>query len=85
MVAALGVMLVAGVLALADSERGIPRWIALERDLAEVRTRIADLEDVRASREAEKLALRDDDLAIEAAIRKDLHRARPGELIVRLR
>jgi hypothetical protein len=40
---------------------------------------------VRASREAEKQALRDDDLAIEAAIRKDLHRARPGELIVRLR
>jgi cell division protein FtsB len=78
-------MLAAGVLALADGEQGIPRWISLDRDLAEVRGRIADLESVRASREAEKKGLRDDPLAIEAAIRKDLHRARPGELIVRLR
>lgn len=78
-------LLAAGVLALLDAERGIPRWIALERDLAEVRGRISDLEAVRASREAETEALLEDAHAIEAAIREDLHWARPGELVVRLR
>ena len=62
---------------------GVGHWLDQRRDLAAARARIAQLEARIAAREDEARALRDDPLAQEAAIRKDLGLARPGAWVVR--
>ena len=73
-------LLAAGLL---DRNTGVGHWLDLRRDLAAARVRIAQLEARIAAREDEARSLRDDPLAQEAAIRKDLGLARPGEWVVR--
>lgn len=73
-------LLVAGLL---DRNTGVGHWLDLRRDLATARGRIAELEARIAARESEANALREDPLAVEAAIRKDLGLARPDEWVVR--
>jgi cell division protein FtsB len=73
-------LLAAGLL---DRNTGVGHWLDLRRDLAAASARIAELEARIAAREAEAQALREDPLAVEAAIRKDLGLARPGEWVVR--
>jgi cell division protein FtsB len=78
--------IVAGALAAAmlDSEAGFRTWLRLTGDLRAAEARIEALRDEIAALEEEAKALRDDPLAIESAIREDLHLARPGETVVRL-
>jgi len=73
-------LLAAGLL---DRNTGVGHWLDLRRDLAAARARIAQLEARITAREAEAQALRDDPVAVEAAIREDLRLARPGEWVVR--
>jgi cell division protein FtsB len=75
-----GALLALGLL---DRDMGIDRWLDLRRDAAAAEARIAAARARIAAREAEAAALRDDPVAIEAAIRKDLGLARPGEWVVR--
>ena len=75
-----GALLVAGFL---DRDTGVRHWLDLRRDAAAAKARIAEIEATIAAREAETEALRDDPIAIEAAIREDLGLARPGEWVVR--
>lgn len=80
-------VLIAAALAVAlmDGNSGLPAWLRLHGDLrsAEQRMQALRAEIAEAEREAE--ALRDDPVAIEAAIREDLGLARPGETVVRVR
>lgn len=73
-------LLAAGFL---DRDTGLGHWLDLRRDLAAANARIAALRASIAAREDEARALREDPLAIEAAIRSDLGLARPGEWVVR--
>jgi len=75
-----GALLAAGLL---DRNTGVGHWLDLRRDLAVARARIAELEARIAARELEARALREDPVALEAAIRRDLGVARPGEWVVR--
>jgi cell division protein FtsB len=74
------VLLVTGLL---DRDTGAGHWIALRRDAAAAKKRIAEIEARIAAHEAEAAALKSDPLAIEGAIRGDLGLARPGEWVVR--
>jgi cell division protein FtsB len=80
------VLLVAGGLlaaGLLDRDTGVGRWLDLRRDRAIQHERIEATQARIERREAEAAALRDDPVAIEAAIREDLLLARPGEWVVR--
>jgi cell division protein FtsB len=78
--------IVAAVLAAAmlDGEAGLRTWLRLRGDLRAAEARIETLRDEIAVLKDETEALRSDPFAIEAAIREDLHLARPGETVVRL-
>ena len=77
------VLVIALAVALLDPEIGARRWWSLDRDLGRATARIEALrEDIREL-EKEREALRDDEFAIERAIREDLGLARPGEILVR--
>ena len=67
-----------------DSEAGLRTWLRLRGDLRAAEARIETLRGEIAVLEAKTEALRSDPLAIETAIREDLHLARPGETVVRL-
>ena len=67
-----------------DSEAGFRTWLRLRGDLRAAEARIETLRGKITALEAETDALRNDPLAIESAIREDLHLARPGETVVRL-
>jgi cell division protein FtsB len=75
--AALGLVMI-------DSEAGIRSWLRLRGDLRAAAARIDTLREQIGALEAETEALRSDPIAIESAIREDLHLARPGETVVRL-
>ena len=70
--------------AMLDGEAGLRTWLRLRGDLRAAETRIETLRSEITTLEEETEALRSDPLAIEAAIRKDLHLARPGETVIRL-
>lgn len=70
-------------LALADGDAGIGTWLRLRGELRASQARIAVLQAHIERREQEAARLRDDDAAIEAAIREDLGLTRPGETVVR--
>jgi len=67
-----------------DSEAGFRTWLRLRGDLRAAEARIGTLQEEITALEEETEALRSDPLAIESAIREDLHLARPGETVVRL-
>jgi cell division protein FtsB len=67
-----------------DSEAGFRTWLRLRGDLRAAGVRIEALRDQIAALEEETESLRSDPFALESAIRKDLHLARPGETVVRL-
>ena len=67
-----------------DSEAGFRTWLRLRGDLRAAEARIQALQEEITVLEEETEALRSDPLAIESAIREDLHLARPGETVVRL-
>ena len=67
-----------------DSETGLRSWLRLRGDLRAAEARIETLQQEITTLEEETEALRSDPLAIESAIREDLHLARPGETVVRL-
>ena len=67
-----------------DSESGLRSWLRLRGDLRAAEARIETLRSQITSLEEETEALRSDPIAIESAIREDLHLARPGETVVRL-
>ncbi len=73
-------LLAAGML---DRDTGVGRWLDLRRDAATAEARIEATRARIQAREAEAAALREDPVAIEAAIREDLGLARPGEWVVR--
>jgi cell division protein FtsB len=70
--------------AMLDGEAGLGTWLRLRGDLRAAEARIETLRDEIAVLEDETESLRSDSFAIEAAIREDLHLARPGETVVRL-
>jgi cell division protein FtsB len=72
------------VWALLDQESGIRAWLRLRAELAEASARIAGLEAENAALRAQVESLRDDPVALEAAIRDELELARPREIIVKL-
>jgi cell division protein FtsB len=74
-----GGLLAAGYLA---SDNGVRRLFHLRREVSVARERIRATEARIEAREAEADALREDPLAIEAAIREDLGLARPGEWVL---
>jgi cell division protein FtsB len=65
-----------------DSEAGFRAWLRLRQDLRAAEARIEVLRGEIAALEKQAGALRSDSLAIESAIREDLHLARPGETVV---
>jgi cell division protein FtsB len=67
-----------------DSETGLRSWFRLRGDLRAAEARIETLREEIAALAEETEALRSDPLAIESAIREDLHLARPGETVVKL-
>jgi cell division protein FtsB len=75
-----GGLLAVGLL---DPFKGLRHWFDSRRDVAAAKARIGKSQARIASLEAEADALRDDPVAIEAAIREDLLLARPGEWVVR--
>jgi cell division protein FtsB len=75
--AALGLVMI-------DGESGLRSWLRLRGDLRAAEARIDTLQNQIAALEEETEALRSDPIAIESAIREDLHLARPGETVVRL-
>lgn len=76
--------IVAAALAAAaiDSEAGFRAWLRLRQDLRAAELRIEALRGEIGALEKQAEALRSDSLAIESAIREDLHLARPGETVV---
>ena len=68
-----------------DQERGIRTWLRLQADLVAAELRIAAISEEIETQEADVEALTQDPFAIERAIREELHYARPGETVVRLR
>ena len=70
--------------AMLDGEAGLRTWLRLRGDLRAAEARIETLRGEIEALEDETEALRSDPFAIEAAIREDLHLARPGETVVRL-
>jgi cell division protein FtsB len=70
--------------AMVDSEAGFRTWLRLRGDLRAAEARIETLRNQITALKAETEALRSDPVAIESAIREDLHLARPGETVVRL-
>jgi cell division protein FtsB len=75
--AALGLVMI-------DGEAGLRSWLRLRGDLRAAEARIGALRSQITALEEETEALRSDPIAIESAIREDLHLARPGETVVRL-
>jgi len=77
--------IVAAALAVAalDADRGIPAWLRLRADLDSARERMGALREEIEASERDAAALRDDGFAVEAAIRRDLGFAKPGETVVR--
>ena len=75
--AALGLVMI-------DGESGLRSWLRLRGDLRAAEARIDTLQNQIAALEEETEALRSDPIAIESAIREDLHLARPGETVLRL-
>jgi cell division protein FtsB len=71
-------------LVMIDSEAGLRSWLRLRGDLRAAEARIETLQNQITALEEETEALRSDPIAIESAIREDLHLARPGETVVRL-
>jgi len=67
-----------------DNETGLRTWLRLRGDLRAAEARIETLRGEITALEEETEALQSDPLAIESAIREDLHLARPGETVVRL-
>ena len=73
-------LLAAGFL---DRDAGVGHWLDLRRDATAAKGRIAESEARIRAHQVESAGLRNDPLAIEAAIREDLGLARPGEWVVR--
>jgi cell division protein FtsB len=80
----LALVAVALAAAMFNDEAGLRSWLRLRGDLRAAEARIAALRAEITALEAETETLRNDPLAIETAIREDLHLARPGETVVRL-
>jgi cell division protein FtsB len=70
--------------ALLDGRSGIRAWTHLRSELSAASARMDELRRENASLHHEVESLRDDPVALEAAIRQDLHLARPGEIVVEL-
>jgi cell division protein FtsB len=70
--------------ALLDGRSGLRAWAHLRSEFVSASARIASLQQENASLRSEIESLRDDPVAIEAAIRHDLELARPGEIVVEL-
>ena len=68
---------------LLDREIGLTRWWGLATDLEQAEARIEALRSELRALEIQRAELRDDDLAIERAIREELELALPGEVVVR--
>ncbi len=66
-----------------DRESGLTAWLTLRREVAAADLRIATLQAGIDARRTEAEALEHDPCAQERAIREDLERARPGEVVVR--
>ena len=79
-IAVAALLLAAGFI---DRDTGVGRWLDLRRDASIAEARIEATRARIAAREAEAAGLRDDPVALEAAIRADLGLARPGEWVVR--
>lgn len=86
-----GTLLIPALLALAllhlalDEKAGIRPWLAMREELRDARSRNEELRREVAALEAEAVALQRPGFAQERAIREDLERVRPGELLVRMR
>jgi len=79
------ILIAAWVVAWVDPETGIRKWSGLREDLRAAQARIATLEEDVRQLATDTARLKDDPLAIEAAIREDLGLARPGDTVVILR
>ena len=79
------ILIAAWVVAWVDPETGIRKWSGLREDLRAAQARIATLEQDVRQLATDTARLKDDPLAIEAAIREDLGLARPGDTVVILR
>ncbi len=77
------IVIAALAVALLDPDNGLRRWRSLHAELAKSEARIDVLRGELVRLQTEKDRLRDDPVAIEAAIRSDLDRARPGEVVIR--
>jgi len=62
-------------------DEGLLRQVARWREIRVLEARLAEVRSRNAALEAEIEALRDDDLAIEAAVRTELDWQRPGERV----
>lgn len=80
--AILGIAVVAAWL---DPDSGFGRWLDLRAELEVAEHRIAGLETRLARLRLDAGAMRNDEFAIESAIREDLSYARRGETVLRLR
>ena len=80
---ALGVLCLALVLAVVDTDAGVRTLVSLRSEAESARRRLAGLERSVATLEGEVEALQHDPSAIERAIREDLEMVRPGEWVVR--
>lgn len=71
------------IVAIVDTDSGIPMWFRLRHDVGDVEHRVAALvRETNALREQIE-ALESEPFALERAIREDLELALPGEVIVR--
>ncbi len=71
------------IVAIVDTDSGIPMWFRLRHDVGDVERRVAALvRETNALREQIE-ALESEPFALERAIREDLELALPGEVIVR--
>lgn len=68
---------------LIDTESGLRKWYSIRGELDVTRERMASLNEKAAVLETEIRALEADPFAVERAIREELDRALPGEIVVR--
>jgi cell division protein FtsB len=71
------------VVAIADSDSGIPMWFRLRHDVGDAERRVAALVRDTEALSEQIVALESEPFALERAIREDLELALPGEVIVR--
>ena len=83
---ALGVSLLVLALASAalDADSGVRPWLHLRAELADAHARIASLREETGRLGEEIARLEAGDFALERAIREELERVRPGQVLVRL-